>query len=61
MATESITKNFIVEGEEDVKMFLDAIESSINDNRRRDDVSVTKINSFEELEELCKKRKALYE
>ena len=36
MATESITKNFIVEGEEDVKMFLDAIESSIEFNKEQE-------------------------
>ena len=31
MATSSITKNFVISGEKQVKMFADAIEASAND------------------------------
>ncbi|MBQ4282921.1 MAG: hypothetical protein IJB96_03225 [Lachnospira sp.] len=65
MATESITKNFIVEGEEDVRMFAEAIEASIEFNMqqkkkgKKAEVSCRELKG-DEIREFFEKRKAMY-
>ena len=41
MATSSITKNFIISGQKQVEMFVDAIENSANNRPVRTPVSAT--------------------
>ncbi|MDE6232525.1 MAG: hypothetical protein K2M60_04155 [Lachnospiraceae bacterium] len=41
MATSSITKNFIISGEKQVKMFADAVEASVNDRTPHVTINVT--------------------
>ena len=58
MATSSITKNFVVEGEEQVQMFANAIEESYQESLTRKEERLANfhfIETDEELEELTKK------
>ena len=43
MATSSITKNFIISGQKQVEMFVDAIENSANNRPVRTPVSARQI------------------
>ena len=49
MATSSITKNFIISGQKQVEMFVDAIESSANNRPVRPPVSARQIKGEAEL------------
>ena len=58
MATSSITKNFVVEGEEQVQMFANAIEESYQESLTRKEERLANfhfIETTEELEEFTKK------
>ena len=65
MATSSITKNFVIDNEEDAQMFLDAIEASIEYNRQKEleggepEVHCRELKG-EELREFFEQRKAMY-
>ncbi len=59
MATSSITKNFIISGQKQVEMFVDAIEASAKNRPVRTPVAARFINSEDELIEfLNQKEKA---
>ena len=51
MPTSSITKNFVISGNKQVKMFIDAIESSSNESKENHKISYKSIESEEELKE----------
>ena len=51
MPTSSITKNFVISGNKQVKMFIDAIESSSNEPKENHKISYKTIESEEELKE----------
>ena len=58
MATSSITKNFVVEGEEQVEMFANAIEESYQESLVRKEERLANfhfIQTPEELDEFTKK------
>ena len=55
MATSSITKNFIISGQRQVEMFVDAIERSANNRPVRIPVSAREITEEEELIEFMEK------
>ena len=60
MATSSITKNFIVSGEEQVEMFANAIEESYQESLHRvptPDMRITHLRGSEEVKKKKKKRK----
>ena len=57
MATSSITKNFIISGQKQVEMFVDAIENSANNRPVRTSVSVRQIKGEAELRKFMEKRK----
>lgn len=56
MATSSITKNFVVYGEDQVEIFANAIEESANAVVPERNVSVRYLDDPEEIEEFLKKR-----
>ena len=49
MATSSITKNFVISGQKQVEMFVDAIESSANNRPVRTPVPARQIKGEAEL------------
>ena len=60
MATSSITKNFIVSGEEQVEMFANAIEESYQESLHRvptPDMRITHLRGSEEVKKFMEKRK----
>ena len=60
MATSSITKNFIVSGEEQVEMFANAIEESYQESLHRvptPDMRLTHLRGSGEVKTLMAKRK----
>lgn len=56
MATSSITKNFVISGEKQVKMFANAIEASANDRPIRVPVAARFVKRESELIEFMEKR-----
>ncbi len=56
MAASSITKNFVVEGEEQVEIFANAIEESANAVVPERNISVRYLDDPEEIAEFLKKR-----
>ena len=56
MATSSITKNFLSSGNEQVEMFVNAIEESAKNRPVRTPVAVKFIKGEEELRELMRFR-----
>lgn len=56
MATSSITKNFVVYGEEQAELFANAIEESANEPKKEFDVPVTFLEGAGKIAELLKKR-----
>ena len=52
MATSSITKNFVVEGEEQVEMFANAIEESYQESLTRDNTCHVRYHDVETPEEI---------
>ena len=59
MATSSITKNFIISGQKQVEMFVDAIEKSANNRPVRTPISVSQIKGETELRKFMEKRKKM--
>jgi len=57
MATSSITKNFVISGQKQVEMFVDAIENSANNRPVRISVSARQIKGEAELRKFMEKRK----
>ena len=57
MATSSITKNFVISGQKQVEMFVDAIESSAINRPVRTPVSAKQIKGEAELRKFMEKRK----
>ncbi|MBR1743316.1 MAG: hypothetical protein IJ733_15880 [Lachnospiraceae bacterium] len=60
MATSSITKNFIISGEDQVEMFANAIEESYQESLHRPpapDMKITYLDSAEEIKKFMEKRK----
>ena len=57
MATSSITKNFIITGQEQVEMFADAVEASANDRTPRVPINVTYLQGADEILKFMEKRK----
>ncbi len=57
MATSSITKNFIISGQEQVEMFIDALEASANDKTPRVQVNVRELTDKDEIKALLLRRK----
>ena len=57
MATSSITKSFVISGQKQVEMFVDAIESSANNRPVRTPVSARQIKGEAELIKFMEKRK----
>ena len=55
MATSSITKNFVISGQKQVEMFVDAIEASAKNRPVRVPVSAREITDEAELIELMDK------
>ena len=56
MATSSITKNFVISGQEQVEMFADAIEASANDRTPRVPINVTYLQGADEIVKFMEKR-----
>lgn len=59
MATSSITKNFIVSGEEQVEMFANAIEESFQEsleNVQTPDLKVRHLHGADEIKKFMQKR-----
>lgn len=59
MATSSITKNFIISGQKQVELFVDAIEKSANNRPVRTPISVSQIKGETELRKFMEKRKKM--
>ena len=57
MATSSITKNFVISGQKQVEMFVDAIESSANNRPVRVPVAARKLTDTNDIIKLMEKRK----
>lgn len=57
MATSSITKNFVISGQEQVEKFIAALEASANDKTPRVQVAARELTDPEEIAELMRKRK----
>lgn len=57
MATSSITKNFIISGQKQVEMFVNAIENSANNRPVRTPISANQIKGEAELRKFMEKRK----
>ena len=57
MATSSITKNFVISGQEQVEKFIDALEASANDTTPRVNVSATYLHGADEILEFMERRK----
>jgi hypothetical protein len=60
LATSSITKNFVVSGEEQVEKFANAIEESYQESLKRTpepDMKITHLRGAEEVKKFMAKRK----
>lgn len=57
MATSSITKNFVISGEEQVELFLDALEASASSVASSVEVAVNQIHDPKEIKKFLGKRK----
>jgi hypothetical protein len=60
LATSSITKNFVVSGEEQVEKFANAIEESYQESLKRapePDMKITHLRGAEEVKKFMAKRK----
>ena len=56
MATSSITKNFVISGQKQEEMFVDAIEASANNRPIRIPVAARELTEEAELIEFMEKR-----
>lgn len=62
VATSSVTKNFVVSGEEQVEKFANAIEESYQESFHRKnqmDMRITHLRTSEEIKTFIKKRKEM--
>lgn len=59
MATSSITKNFVISGEEQIEMFINAIEESAQNRPVRTPVAAKITKSDEELIEFLEKKEKM--
>lgn len=57
MATSSITKNFVISGQEQVEMFVDALEASANDKTPRVNVNFRELTDENEILARLEQRK----
>ena len=57
MATSSITKNFIISGQDQVEMFVDALEASANDKTPRVKINLRELTDENEIIALLERRK----
>lgn len=57
MATSSITKNFVISGQEQVEMFVNALEASANDRTPPVEVNATFLTNPEDIAKFMEKRK----
>ena len=57
MATSSITKNFVIAGQQQVEMFVDAIEASANNRPVRTPVAARELTDIDDIVKLMEKRK----
>ena len=57
MATSSITKNFIIDGQKQVEMFADAIEASATSKTPVSRVAVKQLRGTSEIKQFLAKRK----
>ena len=57
MATSSITKNFVISGQKQVEMFVDAIEASANNRPIRIPVADRELTDTDDIIKLMEKRK----
>lgn len=60
MATSSITKNFVISGEEQVEKFVNAVEESYQDSLNGSigsDMRITHLKSSTEVKKFMEKRK----
>lgn len=56
MATSSITKNFIISGQEKVEMFVNAVEASANEKAPRVPVNITYLQGTDEIVKFMERR-----
>ncbi len=59
MATSSITKNFVVSGKKQAKMFVDAIENSYQESLHRTsepDLKITRLKNANDIKNFMAKR-----
>ena len=57
MATSSITKNFIISGQDQVEMFVDALEASANDKTPRVKINLRELTDENEIIALLERSK----
>lgn len=57
MAASSITKSFVISGQKQVEMFVDAIEASANNRPIRVPVAARELTDMDDIIKLMKKRK----
>lgn len=57
MATSSITKNFVITGQKQAQMFIDAIEYSASNRPARISVEAKELKDKNDIIKLMKKRK----
>ncbi len=57
MATSSITKNFVISGQKQVEMFVDAIEASAKNRPKPISVAAKELTDTEDIIRLMEKRK----
>lgn len=57
MPTSSITKNFVISGQKQVEMFVDAIESSASNRPVRVPVAARELTDINDIIKLMEKRK----
>ena len=57
MATSSITKNFVISGQKQVEIFVDAIEASANNRPIRIPVAARELIDTDDIIKLMEKRK----
>lgn len=60
MATSSITKTFIVSGNEQVELFAEVVEKSANYNYRPEKVKLVQIQDDDTMEVFLDRRKQLH-
>ena len=57
MATSSVTREFVIEGQEQVEKFADAIEASAKDNTPRVPVNIIRLHGLDNILKFMERRK----